>query len=292
MTEATAAPSGPNVQHDDRVTVQKLKVLADFLVVRPLAVPSKMAGQLMHMPDSAGERERSHRGIVVATGPGDWNEPGTALVPMSIETGDLVFFGKYAGTEERIGLDVVLVMRESECRFCVAEGRYQLVSHEDPKLDHLIEDYCEVCHGIPEAEAAKEALAFERTKKMLLLQAMCTCGHSGHRHAHGAASCHDCECKEFRLANDLPLDAPQTPAPIIDAAVAAIGEANEQLRYLVAAKKLEGKEGHVPTIVSIPDEPRRACIRGCHYMQRRFTTDIGELWIGLRCGHVDQAGTE
>lgn len=287
MATETAAPSGPNLQHDDRVTVQKLKVLADFLVVRPLAVPSKMAGQRMHMPDSAGERERSHRGIVVATGPGDWNEPGTALVPMTIETGDLVFFGKYAGTEERIGVDVVLVMRESECRFCVAEGRYQLVSHDDAKLDHLIEDWCEICHGIPETEAAKEALEIERETRRLVLQSPCVCGHLGDRHAHGTASCGDCDCQGFtpRFGDD----ATQTPAPaVIDPRVAAIGEANEQLRYLVAARKLEGQDEHVPTILSIPDEPRRPCGNlGCNYMQRRFTTDVGEMWIGLRCGHID-----
>jgi chaperonin GroES len=136
-TAPPTEPLGPDVDHPNRITIEKLKILHDYLVVRPLAVPSKLIGGRMLMPDTAGERERSHRGIVLGTGPGDFNEPGTALVPMTLDPGDLVFFGKYSGTEERIGPHVVLVMREAECRFCVPAGRYELVDHpEDSKLAH------------------------------------------------------------------------------------------------------------------------------------------------------------
>lgn len=127
------------------VTVEKLRILHDFLVVRPLAAPSKKLGSLMHIPGTAAERERSSRGIVLVVGPGDWNEPGTARMPMSVQVGDLVFFGKYAGTQEEIAGADVLVMREPECRMSVPAGDFQLVAHENPKHDHLVEDYCEIC---------------------------------------------------------------------------------------------------------------------------------------------------
>lgn len=127
------------------VTVDKLRILHDFLVVRPLAAPSKKLGSLMHMPGTATERERSSRGIVLVVGPGDWNEAGTARVPMTAQVGDLVFFGKYAGTEEEVGGKTVLVMREPECRMSVPAGDFTVVAHEDSKHDHLAEDYCDIC---------------------------------------------------------------------------------------------------------------------------------------------------
>lgn len=134
-----------DVNDPTAVTIAKLKILHDYLVVRPLAPPSKKQGSLMHMPGTAAERERSSRGIVLVVGPGDWNEPGTARMPMSIAVGDLVFFGKYAGTEEEIGGAKVLVMREPECRMSVPAGAFQVVTHESAALDHLVEDYCDVC---------------------------------------------------------------------------------------------------------------------------------------------------
>lgn len=167
MTESSVLTPAAPEHHPNRITLDKLTLLADFIVVKPLAVPSRFAGSKIHMADTASERERSHSGVVIAVGPGDFNEKGTALVPMTIEPGDLVFYGKYSGTEERIGLDVVLVMRESECRFCVRAGKFELVTHDDPKLDHLVESWCEACHGQPEEDAARERLAIEREQLRL-----------------------------------------------------------------------------------------------------------------------------
>lgn len=289
-TAAVAAgePAGPNLQDPDRVTVEKLKVLHDYIVVRSLAVPSKMAGALLHMPDTAGEREKSHRGIVIAMGPGDFNEPGTALVPMTLEVGDLVFFGKYAGTEERVGTDVVLVMREQECRFCVPEGKYKLVTHDDPKLDHLVEDYCEVCHGVPEEQAAAERLALEREARQLQLHTLCaTCAHAGDRHAHGTGSCHDCECQGF---TQTPAPLPEFPSLVREAGQSEIDEVNEQLLDLDRRNKLGStwpSIGETMFAVTAVSDDRRPCSQpGCLLMQRRVTVNDREVWVGLRCGHV------
>lgn len=157
--------SGPNINHPKRVRTESLKVLHDYLVVRPLAVPDRKHGSLMVMPGTASARDRSSSGIVVATGPGDWNETGTARVPMSIHVGDLAFFGKYAGTDEEFEGESVLVMREAECRLAVPAGDFELVVHEDPRLNHLIETWCEVCHGADarqELAAAREELLVGR----------------------------------------------------------------------------------------------------------------------------------
>jgi chaperonin GroES len=148
--------------HPPRVTVDNIRVLHDYLVIKPLAVPARKAGGLIEMPGTATERERNHHGVVLAVGPGDFNEPGTARVPMSLGVGDLVFFGKYSGTEEELGDRTVLVMRESECRISVPAGSFTVVEHADAKLDHLAESWCEVCDGIPLEQAAKERLELER----------------------------------------------------------------------------------------------------------------------------------
>lgn len=144
---------GPNPNHPKRVTPQTLRLQHDYVLVRPLAPPVKKAGALMFMPESAGERERNSRGVVLAVGPGDYNQMGTTRLPMGVEVDDLVFFGKYAGTEEEFDGQRLLCMREVEIRLTVPAGHYELVEHEDPRLYHLAEDWCDVCYGDPEAEA-------------------------------------------------------------------------------------------------------------------------------------------
>lgn len=151
MPTPTSRP-GPEPNHPDRVTPARLRLLHDYLAVRPLAVSSRNAGGALFIPDSAGSRERSQRGIVLAVGAGEFTDHGMRM-PMSINIGDLVFFGKYAGTEEDFGGDTLLIMRETECRASVPVGLFQVVTHDNPKLDHLVEDYCDACHGDPDAEA-------------------------------------------------------------------------------------------------------------------------------------------
>jgi chaperonin GroES len=253
----TSAPIGPDPNHPDRITVDRIAVLHDYIVVRPLAQSSRKAGSLMHMPEIAQERERSHRGIVLAVGPGDFNEPGTARVPMSVQVGDLVFYGKFSGTEEELGGRTVLVMRESELRLCAQH--YRIVEHENPKFDHLVEDWCDICHGQPIEQAAAERLELERAQLMVQRTAVCSCGHIGDRHAHVTGPCSDCGCMLF---NDGTL--PATPA--------------------AADKPLE-------------EAMKRPCAEpGCLFMQHlstRVNVESGQLqptWIGLRCGHEHPAG--
>jgi chaperonin GroES len=159
--DSTTKPLGPDPEHPMRVTPQKLRLLHDYVLVQPLAAPVKKG--LLFMPENAGVRERNSRGLVLAVGPGDYNQAGTAIVPMSVQVGDLVMFGKYSGTEEEFDGQTVLAMRETECRLSVPAGSFEVVRHDDPKHHHLVEDFCTICYGDPEAEAAAR-LEGEREK--------------------------------------------------------------------------------------------------------------------------------
>ena len=86
---------------------KKLNVtpLHDRVIVRPAKAEEKTAGGII-IPDTA--KEKPQRGTVVAAGPGKKDEPTTVAV------GDVVLYGKYAGTEINIEGTDYLIMRESD----------------------------------------------------------------------------------------------------------------------------------------------------------------------------------
>ncbi len=69
------------------------------------AEESKTAGGII-IPDTA--KEKPQRGTVVAAGTGKKDEP------MTVKAGDIVLYGKYAGTEIQIEGYDYLIMRESD----------------------------------------------------------------------------------------------------------------------------------------------------------------------------------
>jgi len=83
----------------------KIKPLADRVVVKPLEAQEKTASGII-IPDSA--KEKPQRGTVVAAG------PGTKDDKMEVKVGDVILYGKYAGTE--ISLDGVdyLIMKQTD----------------------------------------------------------------------------------------------------------------------------------------------------------------------------------
>jgi chaperonin GroES len=87
----------------------KFRPLHDRVVVRRVDAEENTAGGII-IPDTA--KEKPQRGTVVAVGPGKV-ENGTHI-EMSVKEGDTVLYGKYAGTEIRLGDDDVLIMRESD----------------------------------------------------------------------------------------------------------------------------------------------------------------------------------
>ena len=89
---------------------EKIQPLADRVVLRALEEAEQMRGGL-YIPDTA--KEKPQEGEVVAVGPGKLDEDGDRI-PMEVETGDRVLYGKYSGTEVKIDGEDFLILRESD----------------------------------------------------------------------------------------------------------------------------------------------------------------------------------
>ncbi len=84
--------------------------LHDRVVVRRVESEAKTAGGII-IPDSA--KEKPSEGEVVAVGSGNRDESGK-LVALDVKAGDRVLFGKWSGTEVKIGGEDLLIMKESD----------------------------------------------------------------------------------------------------------------------------------------------------------------------------------
>ena len=82
-----------------------IKPLADRVIVKAAQAEVKTAGGII-IPDTA--KEKPQRGTVVAVGPGKKDEP------MTVKPGDVVLYGKYAGTEINLDGKDYMIMRESD----------------------------------------------------------------------------------------------------------------------------------------------------------------------------------
>ncbi|MDX9848595.1 MAG: co-chaperone GroES [Tenuifilaceae bacterium] len=83
----------------------KIKPLADRVLVEPMEAEEKTASGI-YIPDTA--KEKPQKGTVVALG------PGTKDVTMEVKKGDVVLYGKYAGTEISIDGKDYLMMKQSD----------------------------------------------------------------------------------------------------------------------------------------------------------------------------------
>ncbi|MCK8785071.1 co-chaperone GroES [Roseomonas sp. NAR14] len=84
--------------------------LHDRVVVRRITAEEKSAGGII-IPDTA--KEKPQEGEIVSVGPGARNEQGQ-LVALDVKAGDRVLFGKWSGTEVKIGGEELLIMKESD----------------------------------------------------------------------------------------------------------------------------------------------------------------------------------
>lgn len=83
----------------------------DRVLIKPAAAEEKTAGGII-IPDTA--KEKPQKGTVVAAGPGKYAEQTGNLIPVKQQVGDVVLYGKYAGTEISVeGVDY-LIMRSSD----------------------------------------------------------------------------------------------------------------------------------------------------------------------------------
>ena len=81
-----------------------IKPLADRVLVLPAPAEEKVGGIII--PDTA--KEKPQRGKVVAVGQGTKDEQ------MILKEGDVVLYGKYAGTELENDGEKYLMMRQSD----------------------------------------------------------------------------------------------------------------------------------------------------------------------------------
>ncbi len=86
---------------------EKMKPLGDKVLVKRIEHEAKTPGGII-IPDAA--KEKAQQGTVIAAGPGRTTPEGK-VIPLGVQVGNQVFFGKYAGTEA--GNDY-LIIREDE----------------------------------------------------------------------------------------------------------------------------------------------------------------------------------
>ena len=85
----------------------KIKPLGDRVLVRRLEEDTRTSGGII-IPDSA--KEKAQTGKVLAVGAGKRDDAGKRI-EMDVKVGDVVFFGKYSGTEAG---DDLLILKEDE----------------------------------------------------------------------------------------------------------------------------------------------------------------------------------
>jgi chaperonin GroES len=87
-----------------------VRPLHDRILVRRVAEESKTAGGII-IPDSA--KEKPQRGEIVAAGKGRIGDDGKTI-PLEVKIGDKIWFGKYSGTELKLGNEELVMMREED----------------------------------------------------------------------------------------------------------------------------------------------------------------------------------
>jgi len=97
----------------------KFRPLHDRVVVKRIEAEEKSSGGII-IPDTA--KEKPQQGEVIAVGPGGRDEAGK-LIPMDVQVGDRVLFGKWSGTEVKIDGKEYLIMKESDIMGVLVEAK-------------------------------------------------------------------------------------------------------------------------------------------------------------------------
>jgi len=95
----------------------KIIPLHDRVLIKRLGEEEKTRGGII-IPDTA--KEKPMQGKVHAVGKGKVNKDGE-LIALEVKEGDIVLFGRYAGTEIRIDGDEQLIVREDDILGIVEE---------------------------------------------------------------------------------------------------------------------------------------------------------------------------
>lgn len=89
----------------------KLRPLADRVLVEPLEAEDKTPSGLL-LPETA--KDKPQEGLIVAAGPGRWDEDGKGRVEMEVAVHDKVVFARYSGAEIKLDDKKYLIMSEKD----------------------------------------------------------------------------------------------------------------------------------------------------------------------------------
>ena len=87
-----------------------LRPLEDRVVLKVLDAEEVSSGGIV-LPDTA--KEKPQRGKVTAVGAGKTNKDGKRIA-LDVKKGDVVLFGKYAGSDVKVSGEDYKILRESE----------------------------------------------------------------------------------------------------------------------------------------------------------------------------------
>ena len=97
----------------------KFRPLGDRVVVRRVTEEEKTPGGII-IPDTA--QEKPQEGEIIAVGPGALDDSGKR-VPSEVKEGQRILFGKWSGTEVKIGGEELLIMKESDIMGVIQGGK-------------------------------------------------------------------------------------------------------------------------------------------------------------------------
>jgi chaperonin GroES len=101
-----------NEENETMDEMSKLRPMGDRVLVKVMERERVSAGGI-HIPDTAQDNRPAARAEVVAVGPGRLLDDGRRLEPQ-VKTGDIVFVGKYHGSEVQIGEVRHIILHESD----------------------------------------------------------------------------------------------------------------------------------------------------------------------------------
>jgi chaperonin GroES len=88
----------------------KLRPLQDRVIVKQSEAEEKTASGIV-LPDTA--KEKPTKGKVISVGPGKLDEKGKHM-ELAVRNGDVVFYGKYSGTEIEVDGTKFVILREAD----------------------------------------------------------------------------------------------------------------------------------------------------------------------------------
>lgn len=96
-----------------------IRPLHDRVVVKRIEDQGETMQGGLYIPDSA--KEKPQQGEVVAVGKGKKTEDGKVL-PLDVQVGDRILFGKYSGSDIKLDGTEYLIMREDEILGVLSNG--------------------------------------------------------------------------------------------------------------------------------------------------------------------------